>query len=365
MILIKEVTGFLEGIAPVAYQESYDNAGLITGDPNTPVRGVMVCLDSTEDVVEDAIRNNCNLIIAHHPIIFGGLKKINGKNYIERTVIKAIKNDIAIYAIHTNLDNVFSGVNKMIAEKLGLINLKILSPKNNVLRKLVTFCPVDHAEKLRSALFEAGAGGIGNYSDCSFNIAGEGTFRGNNLSNPVRGKKLVRHTEKEIRMEMIFESHKQRAILKSLFENHPYEEVAYDIYRLENDFNLTGSGIIGELAENQDEMSFLKFVKSRLSTDCVRYTELLGKKIEKVAICGGSGSFMLTDAIKSGAQIFISADFKYHQFFDADKKIVIADIGHFESEQFTMELIKSRIVEKFSTFAVRLTGVGTNPVNYL
>lgn len=365
MVLIKDVTGFLESIAPIAYQESYDNSGLITGDPETPVNGVMVCLDSTEKVVDDAIRNKCNLIIAHHPIIFSGLKKITGKNYIERTVIRAIKNDIAIYAIHTNLDNVFTGVNRMIAEKLGLKNLKILSPKNNVLKKLVTFCPVDHAEKLRSALFDAGAGSIGNYDECSFNISGEGTFRGNEQTHPFKGKKLERHSEKEIRIETIFESYKQSAILKNLFQNHPYEEVAYDIYELSNEFSLTGSGILGELTDNQDETSFLRFVKDRMSTSCIRHTELLGKAVKKVAICGGSGSFLLGEAIKSGAQVFISADFKYHQFFDADERIVIADIGHYESEQFTMDLIKSRIVEKFSTFAVRLTEVKTNPVNYL
>ncbi len=365
MIQIKNITDYLESIAPLAYQESYDNSGLITGDPQTNVKGILICLDSTEDVVQEAIKKGCNLIIAHHPIIFSGLKKINGKNYVERTIIAAIKNDIAIYAIHTNLDNVYEGVNRMIGDKLGLKNLKILLPKPGILRKLVTFCPVEQSENLRSSLFKAGAGNIGNYSECSFNVLGEGTFLGNEMTNPVKGKRGERHNENEIRIETIFENQKQTDILKALFEAHPYEEVAYDIYDLDNRYNLVGSGMIGELTENQDEMTFLKFVKEKMKVGSLRYTSLIGKKVNKVAICGGSGSFLLTEAIKAGAEVFISADFKYHQFFDADNRIVIADIGHFESEQYTIELIKTLILEKFSTFAVHLTETHTNPVHYM
>ncbi len=365
MIFIKNITDYLENIAPLSYQESYDNSGLITGSPDMPIKGIMVCLDSTEEVVKNAIDNNCNFIIAHHPIVFSGLKKINGKNYVERAIIAAIKNDIAIYAIHTNLDNVLNGVNGMIAKRLGLINLGILSPKNKLLRKLVTFSPLEFAEKIRMSLFSAGAGEIGNYSECSFNIQGNGTFRGNELSNPFLGEKGSRHTENEIRIETIFETHRQNSILKALFDSHPYEEVAYDIYNLENTFKNTGAGIIGELIENQTETKFLQKVKKVMKVECLRHTALNGNEIKKVAICGGSGSFLLPEAIQAGAQAFISADFKYHQFFDADRKIVIADIGHFESEQFTMELIQSLILEKFSTFAVRLTEVNTNPVQYM
>ena len=365
MISIKDVTEYLEKIAPLSYQESYDNSGLITGNSLAAVKGIMICLDSTEEVVNDAIKNNCNLIIAHHPIIFSGLKKITGKNYVEKTIITAIKNDIAIYAIHTNLDNVFEGVNRMIAEKIGLQNLKILSPKNEILRKLVTYSPPENAEKVRSALFNAGAGEIGNYSECSFNATGEGTFKGNEFSQPVIGKKGVRRTQSEIRIETIFESYIQDQIVKALLDNHPYEEVAYDIYELSNAYQKIGSGMIGDLSENQEEMAFLTMVKTKMKAGNIRYTQLLDTKIKRVAVCGGSGSFLLPEAIKKGAQAFITADFKYHQFFDANNKIVILDIGHYESEQFTMELIKTLILEKFSTFAVRLTGVNTNPINYL
>lgn len=364
MNTIKDFTDHLESIAPLSYQESYDNSGLLTGNPSGIVTGIMVSLDCTEEVVADAIENKCNMIVAHHPIIFSGLKKLTGRNYIERTIIKAIKNDIAIYALHTNLDNVSNGVNAMIAKKLGLINTTVLSPKQGLLKKLVTFCLKEDAEKIRSALFNAGGGNISNYDECCFNIEGKGTFRGNENSNPYIGKKGVRSLEDEIRIELIFEGFRQHELLKALMNAHPYEEVAYDIYTLENTYS-AGAGIIGELPENQEEMSFLRMVKLKLNTECIRHTKLLGSQVKKVAICGGSGSFLLDDAIRKGAQALVTADFKYHQFFDADGKILIADTGHYESEQFTMELIKSLILEKFSTFAVRLTEVNTNPVHYM
>ncbi len=364
MSKVKEITDVLESIAPLALQESYDNAGLIVGDEQSEVKGVLICLDSTEDVVEEAIKHNCNLVVAHHPIIFSGLKKLNGKDYVERTVIKAIKNDIAIYAAHTNLDNVHHGVNEKICERLGLQNCSILSPKKGLLKKLVTFCPVGHAEKVRQALFDSGCGSIGKYDECSFNIEGSGTFRGGEGSNPFVGEKGKIHTEKEIRIETIFESFNESRVLRALLAAHPYEEVAFDVYPLSNFNQNIGSGMIGELASPMTELDFLKHLKSAMKAASVRHTKLTGGKVSKVAVCGGSGSFLLDNAIRSGAQVFITADFKYHQFFDADGKLVIADIGHYESEQFTKELLRDLLVKNFSTFAVRLSEVGTNPVNY-
>ncbi len=364
MTTVKQITTFLETIAPLALQESYDNAGLIIGDENIEVKGVLICLDSTEDVIEEALKHGCNLIIAHHPIVFSGLKKLNGKNYVERTVIKAIKNNVAIYAAHTNLDNVLEGVNAKICERLGLKNCTILSPMKNLLKKLVTFCPVDHAEKVRTALFDAGSGQIGNYDECSFNAEGTGTFRAGEGTSPFVGEKGKQHHEKEIRIETIFESYLETKIIRALLETHPYEEVAYDIYSLDNSYRETGSGMIGELEAPMEEIAFLALLKSTMKTGCVRYTKLTGKKITRVAVCGGSGSFLLNDAIRQGAQVFVTSDFKYHQFFDADGKIVIADIGHYESEQFTKDLFHDLLVKNFSTFAVRLSEVGTNPVNY-
>lgn len=365
MVKVKDITSYLENLAPLSYQESYDNSGLITGNSDMTVTGVIVCLDSIEEVIDEAIRFNCNLVIAHHPIIFSGLKKINGNNYVERTIIKAIKNDVAIYAIHTNLDNVSNGVNSMIADKLGLINKKILSPKSGILKKLITFVPIAGAEKVRDSLFSAGCGSIGNYDECSFNVAGEGTFRGNEQSNPHVGTQGIRHTENETRIECIFEGFKEKQVLAALHSSHPYEEVAYDIYTLSNEFQSVGSGMIGNLREPMPETDFLIQLKSAMHAGVIRHTRLSGKKIQNVAICGGSGSFLLKEAIRSQADVFVTADFKYHQFFDSEGKIVIADIGHYESEQFTIELIKSLLLKKFSTFAVRITEVNTNPVQYI
>ena len=364
MTTIKDVVSYLETIAPSSLQESYDNAGLIVGDFSQEVKGILVSLDCTEDIIQEAVKNKCNLVISHHPVVFSGLKKLNGKTYVERTVISAIQNGVAVYAIHTNLDNVIDGVNKKICVKLGLVNLKILSPKKNQLRKLVTFCPDDHAEKVRSALFDEGCGRIGSYDECSYNVQGTGTFRALEGADPYVGKKGVRHSESEIRIECVFQAHLEEKIIRALMNAHPYETVAYDIYVLENSNPETGSGMVGDLNPGMEEGEFLKKLKSTMGTGVIKHTALLGKKVKKVAICGGSGSFLLGDAIKSGADFFVTADYKYHQFFDADNRIVIADIGHYESEQFTSELLKELLVRNFSTFAVRLTELVTNPVRY-
>ncbi len=361
---VKELITHLEEFAPPSLQESYDNAGLLVGDPDDEISGVLICLDSTEAVLDEAILKGCNLIVAHHPIIFSGLKKITGKNYIERVVIKAIKNGLSIYAAHTNLDNVRMGVNSKIAERLGLKDTRVLSAKKNMLRKLVTFGPVDVADHIRNALFSAGAGEIGDYSECSFSTVGTGTFNGGVTTNPYVGKKGVRHQENEERIEVIYEYWKESLIMKALFEAHPYEVVAYDLYSLENSFSEVGSGLIGSLDKPMAEKDFLHFIKSELKTACVRHSGEIHRLIQKVAICGGSGSFLLDSAIKSGADAFVTADFKYHQFFDADGHLLIADVGHYESEQFTIELLKDIISKKNATFAVRLTKVITNSVHY-
>jgi len=364
MIIIKDVVTYLEKIAPLSLQESYDNAGLIVGSFSEEVKGILVSLDCTEEIISEAIAHKCNLVVSHHPVIFSGIKKLNGKTPVERTVIKAIQHGIAIYAIHTNLDNVLEGVNKKIAEKLGLKNLKILSSRKNQLRKIVTFCPDDHAEKIRSALFEAGCGHIGLYDECSYNLRGTGTFRALEGANPFTGRKGERHSEAETRIESVFPAYLENQIVSALIKSHPYETVAYDIYALENSNQDIGSGMVGDLQHELEEKDFLKLLKKAMQTACIRHTALLNKKVKKVAICGGSGSFLLEEAVRSGADFFVTADYKYHQFFDADKRIVIADIGHYESEQFTSELLKELLVRNFSTFAVRLTELVTNPVQY-
>jgi dinuclear metal center YbgI/SA1388 family protein len=364
MVKLKEITQYLETLAPLSLQESYDNAGLIIGSPDTDISSVLISLDVTEEVVDEAVEQKSQLIVSHHPIIFSGLKKFNGKNYVERTVQKAIKNDIAIYAAHTNLDSITGGVNSKISEKIGLQDCSILQPMSSQLKKLVTFIPADHAEKVREALFNAGAGNIGNYDSCGYNTEGLGSFRGNEKTNPFVGEKGKIHFEKEIRFETVFPGFIQGRIIRALIQAHPYEEVAYDIYPLENKYEMAGMGMIGTLPEEKSEKEFLQLLKDTFKTGVIKHTKLKGTPVKKVAVCGGAGSFLLSQAIAAKADFFVSGDFKYHQFFDAENKIVIADIGHFESEQFTKELFYELLTKKFPKFAVRLSEVNTNPVFY-
>ncbi|MFT3936505.1 MAG: Nif3-like dinuclear metal center hexameric protein [Chitinophagaceae bacterium] len=361
---IAEIISCLEDIAHPSLQEDYDNAGLITGNSNQECTGAIISLDATEAVVQEAIDKNFNLVIAHHPIVFRGLKKINGKNYIEKTIIKAIKHDIAIYAIHTNLDNIQTGVNGMIAEKLGLTNCQILAPKKDTLKKLCVFVPEAQAAQVRNAIFEAGAGHIGNYSECSFNTNGTGTFKPGEGTTPFVGEKGLQQKEPEIKIETVFPSWLERAVITAMKAAHPYEEVAFDIYSMDIPHQQTGAGMVGKLPKPVDETSFLQLVSKIFEVPVIRHTALLGKPIEKVAVCGGAGSFLISNAISAGAAIYITADMKYHEFFDANGRLVIADIGHYESEQFTIGLLHRFLQEKFPTFAALKTGVKTNPVNY-
>jgi len=364
MSQIHEVTTYLETIAPRSYQESYDNAGLITGNPQAEVSGVLISLDAIESVVAEAIEQNCNLIIAHHPIIFKGLKSLTGRNYIERTIIKAIKHDIAIYAIHTNLDNVYNGVNAKIAEKLKLQQTRVLVPKSQTLRKLITFVPQEDAESVLNALSEAGAGNIGNYQNCSFQVSGTGTFQPNERANPHIGESGKLEQVEEQRIEVILPAHQTNRVLQALRTAHPYEEVAYYLHNLENENQEVGSGMIGQLAEAMPPADFLNHLKEQMNLSVIRHTAVVDRSVQTVAICGGAGSFLLPQAIRQKADVFVTADFKYHEFFDADGHLIIADIGHYESEVYTKELIQEFLCEKFVNFAVRLAKANTNPVFY-
>jgi len=363
-VTISSVIAALESIAHPSLQESYDNAGLLTGSPSWECKGILCSLDVTEEIIEEAVQRGCNMVVAHHPIIFGGLKKITGRNYVERTVISAIKNDIAIYAIHTNLDNVLTGVSHKMADKLGLEKTKILAPKPATLQKLFTFVPEAHINTVRDALFAAGGGHIGNYSECSFAATGEGSFKAGEGTDPFVGEKGQRHLEKEIKLEIVFPSYLQGAMITALKKAHPYEEVAFDLVSLANPNPQTGAGIIGELREPLPEPDFLRLLKDRFGLSVIRHTPLTGRDIKRVALCGGAGSFLVSSALAARADIYITGDMKYHEFFDADGRMVIADIGHFESEQFTIDLLAAVLAEKFPTFAVLKTGVNTNPVRY-
>jgi len=361
---LHEIISALETFAPPAYQESYDNSGLLIGNKNNEINSALLTLDVTEEIIDEAITKKCDLIIAHHPIIFSGIKRLNGNNYVERVIIKAIQNNIAIYACHTNIDNVTNGVNKKIADKLGLINTKILQPKTQLLKKLVTFVPTENAEAVREALFNSGAGNIGNYSGCSFNVSGTGTFKGNEHSNPVIGTKNQAEKVNEERIEVIFEGHNQNQVIEALIKAHPYEEVAHYISSLDNAYQEVGSGLIGELKEPLEIDSFFNLIKSNFKVPIIKHTAKVKKQIKTIALCGGAGNFLLKDAIRQNADLFLSADFTYHKFFDAENKIVICDIGHYETEQFTPEIFYEVISKKFPTFALHLSNVNTNPINY-
>jgi dinuclear metal center YbgI/SA1388 family protein len=363
-MLIKDVIAHMETLAPLAYAEGFDNVGLLVGDKNTALTGVLITHDTLEGVVDEAIAKKCNLIVSFHPIVFSGIKKFNGQDYVNRVVIKAIKNDIAIYATHTALDNVQNGVNGTICNKLNLINRNVLTPKKEFIHKLTTYVPVKNAENLRHALFNVGAGNLGNYDNCSFNISGKGTYKGNEESNPHIGKKGELHTENEIQINITFEKHLESEILQTLHANHPYEEVAYEITKLTNTYQKIGLGMIGELETPLDEQSFLNFLKDKMNTPCVRHSKLLGKTIKKIAVLGGSGASAIAQAKTSGADAYVTSDLKYHDFYQAENSILLCDIGHYESEQYTKTLLYEFLIKKLPSFAIVLSGINTNPVNY-
>lgn len=364
MTKISEIIKAIETFAPPQLQESYDNCGLLVGNKNNDATGALLTLDVTPKVIDEAIQENCNLIIAHHPIIFGKLTSITADNPIGSMLLKAIQHNIAIYAAHTNIDNVKNGVSFKMAEKLALKNVSVLSPMRGKLLKLVTFCPNEHIEKVRQAVFDAGAGWIGNYSECGYYLDGTGSFKGEDDANPYVGKKGERHYEKEIRFETIYPAERETKILKALFDAHPYEEVAYDLYPLNNVNHETGSGAIGTLEQPIVVDKLLEKVKKIFNTGCIRYTKNKKQTVQKIALCGGSGAFLFNTAKKAGADVYISGDFKYHDFFEADEYTIIMDIGHYESEQFTPEIFNEIISQRFRNFAVRISKISTNPINY-
>jgi dinuclear metal center YbgI/SA1388 family protein len=362
---LKDLCSYLDSAIPLSFQESYDNSGLQIGLPEREISSAILTLDITEEVIDEAISGKCDIIISHHPLLFNGIKKISGKTFTERILYKAVKHDIAIYSAHTNLDIFENGVSRKMAEKLGLTNPRVLSPLKNRLLKLVTFIPESHLEKVREAVFEEGAGVIGNYDQCGFTTSGTGSFRGNDTTNPFVGEKGKIHNEKEIRFETILFSHLKEKVIRALLKVHPYEEVAYDIYALENENIEIGLGCVGEFNKEISEKDFLKLVSGTFDAKGIRYSKPLGKPVKIVALCGGSGASLINEAIATGADAFVTADIKYHSFFDADNMILLVDTGHFESEKCATEILYNLIIKKFPKFAVRFSETNTNPINYL
>jgi dinuclear metal center YbgI/SA1388 family protein len=362
---IKDLLNEIEQYAPLPLQETFDHAGIQTGDVNQPATGALLCLDVTEAVVDEATEKKCNLIISHHPLLFKPLQSLTGSTYIERCLIKACKSDIAIYAAHTNLDNAEQGVNDHLGRLIGLRQMRILSPQKNALLKLVTFVPEAFADTLREALFQAGAGHIGKYDSCSFNLTGEGTFRAGKDTRPFCGEPGRLHHEKEVRIETILPAFRKNALVHALLSAHPYEEPAFDFYPLSNTWHTAGSGVIGELPENEDAHHFLLRIKELLRVESLRHSAFTGKTIRRVALCGGSGAFLIPEAIASEADVFLTGEAKYNDFYDVEEKILLAVAGHYESEICTKEILYKMISKKFPTFALHLSNVNSNPVKYL
>jgi dinuclear metal center YbgI/SA1388 family protein len=361
---LKDLCSFLDSAIPLSFQEGYDNSGLQVGLPEREVKSALICVDVTDGVLDEAGNAGCDIIISHHPLIFTPLKRLSGNTLTERLLLKAVKQDVAIYSAHTNLDVIGNGVSWKMAGKLGLKNVKTLSPLKNRLFKLVLYVPENHLDKVRDTVFKAGAGVIGNYDYCSFTTQGTGGFRGGERTSPFVGEKGKIHYEKEIRFETIIFSHLKDKVIKALLEAHPYEEVAYDIYPLENDNIDIGFGCAGDLPEPAEEKEFLTTLRSLFSAKGIRYSKLTGKMIKKVALCGGAGGQLINDALASGSDAYITADVRYHNFFDGGNRMIIIDIGHYESEKFAVEILYDLIIKKFPTFALRFSEINTNPVNY-
>lgn len=361
---VSEIAEIIESEFPLSYQENYDNSGLLIGDPHMNVSSALLCVDVTEEVISEAIHEGAGIIISHHPAIFRPVKNIAGNDITTRIIKAAVKNDIAVYAAHTNVDNLYNGVNNKLCSKLGLSDIKILSPLQGQLNKLITYVPHNKAEEVREALFNTGAGNIGNYDSCSFNVEGRGSFRASEGTHPYTGSIGKLHYEDETRIETVFPEHLRKKVIHTLLSVHPYEEVAYDIFALENSDESAGAGMIGELAAPVTEKNFLASIKKVLKCPSLRHSRLLGEKIKRVAVCGGSGSFLIGKAVSARADIFITSDVKYHQFFEADNKLIIVDAGHFETEQFTIEIFYEILQKKLPNFAIRFSSINTSPIYY-
>lgn len=365
LMKVCEIVDYLESHYPSTYKEEYDNTGLLIGSPETIVKAVLVCVDVTEEIIDEAIAKHCQMIISHHPLIFGAIKRLTGRSAPERAIEKAIRHELCVFAMHTNLDNLFPGVNGAICQKLGIVEMRILKPKENLLRKIVTFVPESHAETIRQAMFDAGAGKIGNYDSCSFNTQGQGSFRALEDANPFTGTINQLHFEPEIKIEAIYPVHLEKYIIEAMIQAHPYEEVAYDILLLGNKDKHAGSGMIGQLPEPIDALKFLNNVKSKLGLPYLKFSGMMERKIQKIALCGGSGSFLIAEAMQAGADVFLTGDLKYHDYFFPEQNMLLVDFGHYESEQFTKDLIAQLLIKNFSTFAVLKTERNTNPVKYI
>lgn len=355
---------FLENNFPLELQEEYDNSGLQIGKYNNEIYGILISLDITEEVINEALEYGDNLILSHHPLIFSQIKKISDKNNLGKIIYKAIENNLAIYSAHTNVDNNFNGINLYISKLLNLKNPEILVPASNYLFKLITFVPESNANKVREAILNEGAGFIGNYDMCSFNTQGTGTFRPLENTNPYLGETYQLNFVNEVRIETIVPKHLLNKVVTTLLANHPYEEVAYDIYPLNNKYSKAGSGIIAELEDYMETIDFFELVKKTFNLKTIKHSKLNKKNIKRIAICGGSGAFLIKEAINKNVDLFLTGEIKYHQYFEAENKIILVEIGHYESENLIKDFFYDFLTKKLSKFAIHKSKIDTNPIKY-
>jgi dinuclear metal center YbgI/SA1388 family protein len=365
MIRIREIVRHLEQVAPLAYQDDYDNAGLVVGDASAAVTGVLICLDVTEALLLEAKTKKCNLIIAHHPIIFRSIRQLTGKNHLERCIIYAVRNNIAVYTLHTNFDNVARGVNLQIAQALGLGNLSILLPKPGTLSQLTAFVPRAFIDSALHALHAAGAGYLSDYAHCDLAITRIGSPKPTSTANPHLGIAEESEKGKERKIEVVFPKHLEKPVLRALRASCPHEEVAYYLHDIRNTDARVGAGMIGELSASLSSRAFLEYLKAKMNLAYLRHTELIDRPIKCVAVCGGSGSFLIEEAILKQADALVTADVKYHDFFKAENQILVVDAGHYESEIGTKKLIHTLLSEKFTSIAMLQCETVTNPIHYL
>lgn len=362
---ILDVIKYLDQLIPAGYQESYDNCGLQVGDTSAEITGALISLDLTEAVVDEAVETRSNLIVTHHPFIFGGLKHIDADSPAGRIIYKLIRNGIAVYSAHTSLDKLSNGVSAQLAKRLGLCNLRILAPDSDSLKQLVVYCPKEQSQQLKDALYAAGAGNIGNYRHCSYSVNGTGTFEPLQGANPFVGTVGSETYTSEERIEMVYPKAFENKIVSALKANHPYETPAYSLIPLSNANPDVGLGIVGELPEDVEIETFIETVKQTVGIPVVRHSELCRKKVRTVALCGGAGAEFIGTAVAQNADIYLTSDIKYHDFQKATGHIVLADIGHYESEQFAKEFFYDKLSEKFRIFAIRIAKTETNFVGYM
>lgn len=361
---LKTLLAGLEQWVPFVWQENYDNAGLILGDPNQQIRKALVCFDVTPEVVDEAVRNEADLILSHHPAIFKGIKRINPASRLGYMLKQSLCHDIAWCALHTNLDNTLSGVNSWLCEHLGLQEVRPLVPLQGIYGKLQVYVPEAYAEKLRQALAEAGCGAGTKYDTCSYTSRGEGRFRAGSQAHPFTGRIGELHCEAECKIECLYPLHKTRQVLDVLRTNHPYEEPAFDLLPLQNEAVEQGAGAIGILPETMQERELLDKLKELTGVHCIRHSGFQGRRIKKIALCGGSGGSFIANACGQKADVYITGDLKYHDFTDTEPGTWLVDIGHFESEKFAMELIFRFIRKNFPNFAVSISEQAKNPVSF-